>query len=110
MDYVRSDFGNNRPITTDAHHHLPDMVSDGGVMKRFAGFLHIVVVLLLSESSWRLSSEKSGSPIGTLEVVLDHGYAKLLHEKAIKRHLLVHAIIWHARGIVIVVLWYMTKR
>ena len=45
-----------------------------------------------------------------LEVALDHGYAKLLHEKAIKRHLLVNAIAWHARGIVIMVLWYMIKQ
>ena len=43
-------------------------------------------------------------------MALDHGYAKLLHKKAIKERLLVHANIWHARGIDIVVLWYRTKR
>ena len=48
--------------------------------------------------------------IGTLEVALDHGYAKLLHEKAIKQCILVHLAVWHARGIVTVVLWYMIKR
>ena len=84
MDYVRSDFGDIRPINAAAYHHLLDMVSGGGLMKSFAGFLHIVVVRWLSEFSWRSSPRFSGSLIGTLEVALDHSYAKLLHEKAIK--------------------------
>ena len=104
MDYVRSDFANNRPITTAAYHHLPNIVSDGGLMKRFAGFLHIMVVRWLSESSWRSSPRFYGSSIGTLEVALDHHQSPSLHEKSIKQRLLVYVIVWHARGIVVVVL------
>ena len=110
MDYVRSGFGNSRLITTAAYHHLSDMVSDGGLMKSFAGFLHIVVVLWLSECSWRLSPRFFGSSVGTLEVGMDHHQSSPLHEKAIKQRLSVNSIVWHARGIVIVVLWYMIKR
>ena len=86
------------------------MVPDGGLMKSFAGFLYIVAVRWLSESSWRSSSGISESLIGMLEVALDHGHAKLLHEKAIKQRCLVHVFVWHARSIVIVVLWYIKKR
>ena len=50
MDYVRSDFGNIRPITAAAYHHLPDIVSDGGLMKSFAGFRQKVMVRWLLQA------------------------------------------------------------
>ena len=54
-------------------------------MKRFARFLHIVVVQWLSECSWRLSLGISGGTIGKLEVALDPHKPSLLHENDIKQ-------------------------
>ena len=96
--------------TAVAYYHVSDMVSGGGLMKSLAGFLHSVVVRWLPECSWRSSSGISGSPMGTLEVALDRDYAHLLHGSAIKQRLLVNASIWHAHGVAIVTMGYMTKR
>ena len=78
-------------------------------MKSFAGFLRVVVVRWLSECLWRSSPGISGSPMGTLEVSLDHDYAQLLHGNSIKR-LLVYASVWHARDIALVAMGHMAKR
>ena len=86
------------------------MISGGGLAKSFAGFLRIVVVRWLSECSWRLSSGIFDSPMGTLEVVLDHDYAHLLHGNTIKQRLLVYTSVWHARDIALVAMGYMAKR
>ena len=107
---MRKDRDHFYQITAVAYYHVSDMISGGGLMKSFAGFLHIVVVRWLSECSWRLSSGISGSAIGTLEVVLDHNYAHLLHGNAIKQRLLVYASVRHARDIAMVAMGYMTKR
>ena len=72
IDYVRKDWGHFYQITAVACYHLSDIISGGGVMKSFAGFLHVIVVRWLCECSWRSSSGISGSPMGTLEAVFDH--------------------------------------
>ena len=104
MNYVRANVGHDDQTTAAAYHHLSDMISGGGLMKSFAGFLHIVVVRWLSACSWRSSPRFCGSLIGILEMTLDHGKAYLLHGKAIKQRLIVYASVWHGRGIAIVVL------
>ena len=53
IDYVRKDWGHFYQITAVAYYHISDMISDGGLMKSFAGFLRVVVVRWLSECSWR---------------------------------------------------------
>ena len=110
IDYVRKDWGHFYQITAVVYYHVSDMISDGGLMKSFAGFLRVVAVRWLSECSWRLSSGIPGSPMGTLEVALDHDYAQLLHGNAIKQRLLVYASVWHARDIALVAMGYMAKR
>ena len=72
IDYVSASFGYYDHITAVACYHLSDMISGGGLMRSFDGFLHVIVVRWLSECSWRASPRISGSPIGTLEVLLDH--------------------------------------
>ena len=72
IDYARKELDHFYEITAVAYYHLSDMVSGGGLMKSFAGFLHILVVWWLSECSWRSSSGVSGDPIGSLEAVFDH--------------------------------------
>ena len=103
-------FGYYDHITAVAYYRLLDMVSGGGLMKSFAGFQNVVVVRWLFECSWRLSPGISGIPVGKLEVVLDHNYAHLLHGNATIQRPKVYSSVWHARGIAIVVLWYMAKR
>ena len=110
IDYVRKDLDHFYQITAVAYYHLSDMVSGSGSMKGFAGFLRVVVVRWLSECSWRLSSGISGSPMGTLEVALEHDDAHLLLGKVINQRLLVYASVWHARDIAMVAMGYMTKR
>ena len=110
IDNVRKDCGHSYQITAVAYYHASDMISGGGLMISFAGFLRVVVVRWLSECSWRLSSGISGILMGTPEVVLDHDYGHLLHGNAIKQRLLIYATVWHARDIALVVLWFMTKR
>ena len=110
INYVRANVGHDDQTTAVEYHHLTDMIPDGGSMKSFAGFIYIVMVRWLSACSWRSSQRFYGSLIGIREVALDHGYAHLLHDRAIKQRLIVYAGVWHARGIVIVVPWYMIKR
>ena len=102
--------GNFYQITAVAYYHISDMISGGGLMKSFAGFLHILVVRWLSQCSWRPSPRISGSLTRMLEVTLDHDYAQLLHGNAIKQRLLVYASVWYARDIAMVAMGYMTKR
>ena len=45
MDYVRSDFVKKRPITAAEYHHLSDMILGDGLMKSFAGFRLLVMIL-----------------------------------------------------------------
>ena len=49
IDYVRKDWGHFYQITAVAYYHVSDMISGGGLMKSFAGFLRVVVVRWLSK-------------------------------------------------------------
>ena len=58
-------------------------------MKRFARFLHILVVRWLSECSWSSSPGISGGANGKLEVALDPHKPSPLHENDIKQQPLI---------------------
>ena len=47
--YMREDWGNDRPITVAAHHHLSDMIYDWEITKSFAGFLQYLVIRWVPE-------------------------------------------------------------
>ena len=48
------------PTTAAAHHPYSEMISEGPIMKRFVGFLHIFVLQRVLEWSWRSTAALIG--------------------------------------------------
>ena len=78
-------------------------------MKRFVGFLRMVMVLLLFDCSWTSLERFSGVASEGQEVVSDHDQSPLLHGNVIKQHPLIYSSALNAREIVIAVLGELTE-
>ena len=79
-------------------------------MKRFVGFLRMVMVLLLFDCSWTSLERFSGAASEGQEVVSDHDQPPLPHRNVIKHHSFIYLSVLNARETVIAVLGELTEQ